>query len=182
MGLHHETRNLRLHHETEGDSMTGPAPIRRRLTVPAAHDRVWGAITDPGQMQGWFGGEMDWSLEPGAPLSYRGDDGELRHGRVEEIRPGRRLRFVWWPVDDNGHPLGLDGEATEATEVTEVTYLVEPVPDGTALTIQEKPMGAGAPQARASAAQRRAGWDDWDSRLAGAWVNLSAGTRTGARA
>lgn len=156
--------------------MTGPTPIRRRLTVPAAHDRVWGAITDPGQVQGWFGGEMDWSLEPGAPLCYRGDDGELRHGRIEEVRPGRRLRFVWWPVDGDNNPGSLDGEATE------VTYLVEPLPDGTALTIQEKPLGAGSSQARASAAQQRGGWDAWDSRLAGAWANLSASSRTGARA
>ena len=157
--------------------MTGPASIRRRLTVPAAGDRVWGAITDPGQIQGWFGGEMEWTLEPGAPLSYRGDDGELRHGRIEEIRPGRRLRFVWWPVDGDGDPVEPGGEATE------VSYLVEPVADGTALTIEEKPLGAGTPQAFASGApQRGAGWDDWDSRLAGAWVNLSASTRTGARA
>ena len=159
--------------------MTGPAPIRRRLTVPAAHDRVWGAITEPGQIQGWFGGEMDWSLEPGAPLFYRGDDGELRHGRIEEVRPGSRLRFVWWPVDGDGNALGPDGEI----QATEVSYLVEPMLDGTALTIQEKPLGAGTPQALASGApQRRAGWDDWDSRLAGAWVNLNARTRTGARA
>lgn len=181
MGLHHELLHELLRHETQGDPMAAPASIRRRLTVPATHDRVWGAITDPGQIQGWFGGEMDWSLEPGGSLSYRGDDGEVRHGRVEEVRPGRRLRFVWWPVDDDA--AGLDGEATE------VTYLVEPVPDGTALTIQETPLairetplGAGVPQPRASAAPPRAGWDDWDSRLAGAWVNLSASTRTGARA
>ena len=73
MGLHHE----RLRHETQGDPMTGPTSIRRRLTVPAPDDRVWRAITEPGQLQGWFGGEMDWTLEPGATLSYRGDDGEL---------------------------------------------------------------------------------------------------------
>jgi len=159
--------------------MTGPTSIRRRLTVPAPDDRVWRAITEPGQLQGWFGGEMDWTLEPGATLSYRGDDGELRHGRIEEVRPGRRLRFVWWPVDGDGNAGGPDGDATG---VTEVTYLVEPVPEGTVLTVQEQPLGTGAPQARASAGEPRAGWDDWDSRLAGAWVNLGEATRTGARA
>ena len=148
--------------------------IRRRVTLPTTSDRVWGAITDPRHIPSWFGGEMDWSLEPGAPLSYRGDDGELREGRIEEVRPGARLRFVWWPADDGG---GAVGEGA-----TEVTYLVEPAPDGAVLTVQETPLVADGP--RASTAPGTAGrrWDDWDDRLAGAWVSLSTNARTGARA
>jgi uncharacterized protein YndB with AHSA1/START domain len=154
--------------------MTGPATIRRRVSLPATSDRVWEAITDPGRMPDWFGGRVDWELQEGGPLSYRGDDGEARTGRIEEIRPGRRLRFVWWPAEGSG------GEPDPGA--TEVTYLLEPVDDGTVLTVQETPLGAGSLRASGSAADRRRGWDDWDSRLAGAWVNLSAGARTVVRA
>lgn len=69
--------------------------IRRNVVIPASADRVWDALTDSEQMRSWFGGDMHWDLEPGAPLSYLGDDGEPREGRVEEVRPASRLRFVW---------------------------------------------------------------------------------------
>ncbi|HVA73936.1 MAG TPA: SRPBCC domain-containing protein [Acidimicrobiales bacterium] len=141
--------------------------IRRHVKVPASAERVWEALTDPEQMCGWFGGEMAWVLEPGAPLSYHGDDGERRQGTVEEVRPARRLRFVWWPSD-----------GADSAEASEVTYLLQPAADGTSLTVQETPLHAAGPTARA---RTPAGWSDWDSRLAGAWVGLSASSWSGAR-
>lgn len=136
--------------------------IRRSVTLPTGPERVWEAITDPERMNPWFGGEMSWVLEPGAPLFYRGDDGELRRGRVGEVRPQRRLSFVWWS----------DGEPPDP-EATEVTYQLEPDGDGTRLTVQERPLEVG-PQACV-----RADWHDWDNRLAGAWVDLSTTALSG---
>lgn len=147
--------------------------IRRRITVPASTDKVWQAITHPEQIPGWFGGEMEWVLEPGAPLRYRGEDGEERQGTVEEVREGRHLRFVWWPVDADGQ-----GDRSE------VTYLVEPAAGGASLTVQETPVRVAGPRASATASAvpcDKDGWDHWDSRLAGAWVGLSADARTGVR-
>lgn len=147
--------------------------IRRRITIPASAEEVWEAITNPEQIPDWFGGEMDWVLEPGARFSYRGNDGEQRHGTVEEVREGRRLRFVWWPVDGGG-----EGEASE------VSYLIEPGAGGTDLTVQETPLHAPGPQDGATALAAphdRIGWNDWDSRLAGAWIGLSADAPTGVR-
>ena len=152
--------------------MTGPAMIRRRVTIPASTERVWEAITDTEQIPRWFGGSMDWALEPGGGISFRGEDGEVRAGRVEEVRPGRHLRFVWWPVDPEEDGYG---------EASEVTYVVEPVPGGTVLTVQETPVGPSRAQASPGATDARALWDDWDSRLAGAWADLSNSARTGAR-
>lgn len=138
--------------------------IRRSVTLPAGPERVWEAITDPERMNLWFGGEMSWVLEPGAPLRFRGEDGEERRGRIAEIRPQRRLSFVWW----------RDREPPDR-EASEVTYLLEPDANGTRLTVQETPLEVTAPPART-----QAGWHDWDNRLAGAWMDLSSTSLSGA--
>jgi uncharacterized protein YndB with AHSA1/START domain len=152
--------------------------IRRLMTVPVSAQQVWDAITDPEQIPGWFGGEMEWVLEPGGGLTYRGQDGERRRGTVEEVRPGRRLRFVWWEADDEG-------------DASEVTYLIQPSPTGATLTVQETPLNGRGPRGGTAPGaaedtlyppRGRPKWNDWDSRLAGAWVSLSDGARTGARA
>lgn len=155
--------------------MTASAMIRRRVTVPASTERVWEALTDPSQVSGWFGGEIEWSLEPGGAVSYKGDDGEVREGRIEEIRPGTRLRFVWWQADSAGHADGDRG-------ASEVTYLVQAVPGGSSLTIQETPVRPDGLKASAAALEPPTGWHDWDNRIAGAYISLSARARTGARA
>ena len=134
--------------------------IRRSVTIPASPGRVWESLTDPAKLPSWFGGVMDWRPVAGAPLSFRGDDGERREGRVEEVRPECRLRFVWWPAD--GDP---------AEEASEVTYLLEPSEDSTRLTVQEKAVAPSGPPIVASVSPD---WDTWDERLAGAWVGLSA--------
>lgn len=141
--------------------------IRRSVTIPASPGRVWESLTDPGKLSSWFGGVMDWRPVAGAPLSFRGDDGERREGRVEEVRPERRLRFVWWPA-----------ESDPAEEASEVTYLLEPSEDSTRLTVQEKVVASSGPPIVASAS---GDWDTWDARLAGAWVDLSALQRLRAR-
>lgn len=156
--------------------MTGSAMIRRRVTVPASTERVWEAVTDPRQISGWFGGEIEWSLEPGGAVSYKGDDGEMREGRIEEIRPGTRLRFVWWPAGaEDGRGVGEGG-------ASEVTYLVQSAPGGSSLTVQEAPVSPDGPKACAASLEPRTGWHDWDNRIAGAYISLSARVGTGVRA
>ena len=125
--------------------------IERTVTVPASPDRVWEAITDPAEMEAWLGGRLDWTLEEGGPLRFVGDGGEDREGRVEEVEPRRRLRFLWWdrPADPSS-----PGSASE------VQYVLEPAGDEeTLLTVRESVVsgaaapagGSGAPVAQASA-------------------------------
>ena len=126
--------------------------IERTVTVPAPPERVWEAITDPAEMEAWLGGRLDWILEEGGPLRFLGDGGEDREGRVEEVEPRRRLRFLWWdrPAD-----------STPPDGASEVQYVLEPVGDeGTLLTVREAVVpdagapgtGSGVPVARAAAA------------------------------
>jgi uncharacterized protein YndB with AHSA1/START domain len=146
--------------------------------IPASPERLWEALSDPGLLRGWFGGEFEWELREGSPLRFRADEGGSREGRVDEVRPERRLRFVWWP----------EGEDDDASEVS---YLIEPLDDGVRLTVQERPVQeaplsdpAGVPTAEACASgmpapgevPARVGtphWTAWDTRLAGAWAGVA---------
>lgn len=78
-----------------------------------------------------LGGDLDWELEEGAPLRFtpaEPADGPEREGRIEEVDPGRYLRFSWWPTDDDAG-------------TSEVVYMLEPEPDGsTTLTVEELPL------------------------------------------
>jgi uncharacterized protein YndB with AHSA1/START domain len=164
--------------------------IRRQVVMPVTPERLWAALTDPEQMIGWFGARVEWQLEPGSPARFHGDDGHDRAGRVEVVRPGRHLRFRWWPNPQGGATVAPDvADGGEEAEVTEVSYVLEPVPGGTRLTVQEQQVdvwatGPDRPQARvqARAGGSRSGWTEWDGRLVTAWAGLAAPALEGVRA
>lgn len=131
--------------------------IRRQVVMPVSPERLWEALTEPDRIAAWFGGRVEWELAEGASIRFRGDDGDERAGVIEAVRPGRHLRFRWWPADPG------DGEGDGASEVS---YVLQPDGDGTRLTVQERPVEPDqAPRAHA-----RAGWSTWDSRLFSAWA------------
>jgi uncharacterized protein YndB with AHSA1/START domain len=176
--------------------------IRRQIVMPVSPERLWDALTDPDQVSGWFGAHVEWRLEEGGPARFVTDDGRERDGRVEAVRPGRHLRFRWWPAVGGADPAG---------DVSEVSYVLEPVDDGTRLTIQERQVAELAPggtsagsgagsgsgtgtgggsgsgsstgsgDAEACAAGGAAAvWTDWDGRLAGAWAGVTLLAHLGA--
>jgi uncharacterized protein YndB with AHSA1/START domain len=133
--------------------------IRRRVELPGGPDRLWTELTDPESVADWMGTTVEWELTPGAPARFTGDDGSRRVGLVEEVRPGERLRFRWWPEDDTG-------------QVSEVTYDLEPHGDGTLLTVTERPTGSDHPAAPAHDA---VAWTAWDGRALGLWASARVG-------
>ena len=160
--------------------------IRRQVVIPAEPARVWEALTDPGQAAAWLGGRIEWEVREGAPLRFVDDDGRGRDGRVEAVRPGRYLRYTWWgaprPGQDAGRPASGATVEPDDPDPSEVSYLLEPDGDGTRLTIQERSVPAGGPQASAARGAAAPAWTPWDSRLAGAWTCLAARPHAGARA
>jgi uncharacterized protein YndB with AHSA1/START domain len=124
---------------------------------------LWEALTDPEQLSGWFGADVEWDLRPGGRARFQESDGAKRHGRVDEVRAERHLRFTWWPASD-------------PTEASEVSYVLQPTPEGTRLTIQERRV------AQDLTVRDSVSWSAWDARLLGAWGDVSMRAGTGARA
>ena len=145
----------------------GPGPaeaptVTREVDLPAEVADVWDALTSPPLIGAWFGAAVEWALEPGGPMRVgRGDDGAApRHGVVDEVEHGRRLRYRWWPSDGPG-------------DATAVTYELEPLPAGTRLVITELPVETSAQRAALTAA----GGVRWDVRVVGLWLGLHARPR-----
>lgn len=107
--------------------------LHRDVHLPAGTDAVWTALTEPKDLEDWFGASVEWDLRPGGAAAFRQAEGD-REGRVERVEPGRRLSFTWWPT----------GEEDEASEVT---YELAPDGEGTRLTVTERRLPAGAAQA-----------------------------------
>ena len=43
--------------------------IERVVTLPLTQEELWDVLTDPAEINEWFGAEVDWDLEPVWPGS-----------------------------------------------------------------------------------------------------------------
>lgn len=69
--------------------------IERRLSHQP--ERVWRALTEPGELTHWFPADISGAFEPGAPLTFTFREGEAppSDGEVLAVEPGRLLAFSW---------------------------------------------------------------------------------------
>ncbi|MGD9755679.1 MAG: SRPBCC domain-containing protein [Acidimicrobiia bacterium] len=93
---------------------------------PVPTDELWDAIADADQLGAWLGDELEVDLRPGGQGRLV-DDGEVRRLVVEEVTPGERLSFTWWPETPDG-----------AGPPTTVELVVEPAPAGSRLIVRER--------------------------------------------
>ena len=107
--------------------------VTREVVLPAEVDEVWEAITDPERLGDWFGADVELDLQPGGRAVFHGDDGGVRRGVVEEVDPGHKLAYRWWPYDSNDPNPG-------APQQTRVEFTIEAVPSGTRLLVVEAPL------------------------------------------
>ncbi len=144
--------------------------LERQVLIPTGPQRLWEALTDPERVSTWLGAKVEWDLIPGGRARFTTDDGDLRHGQVEEVEPARHLRFRWWP----------EGEHADAT--SEVTYDLEPEDEGTRLTVTERPVpnGSVAISATGFTGKASASWTGWDTRLVSIWGRMTATDALGA--
>jgi uncharacterized protein YndB with AHSA1/START domain len=135
--------------------------IRRQVTLPAGPARVWTELTDPDAASQWFGAQVDWELVPGATARFV-EDGATRRGQIDQVLPGRRLRFRWWP-EDRGD-----------TEASEVTYELAPDGEGTTLTVTERRVAAPSLDDQHGPVDSATAWSAWDARIIGVWARAAA--------
>ena len=132
--------------------------FERRLAHPP--ERVWRAITEPGDLEAWFPADIEGDLgSAGAELSFpfRNDEAPTEAGEVLESEPPRLLAYTW-----GGQTLRFE---------------LEPDGDGTRLVFTHA-------LPREETAKTAAGWqlrlDDLEARLAG--DESPASTRIAGRA
>lgn len=136
--------------------MTSTDKIEKQVTLRAPVSRVWKAITDAREFGRWFGVEMEGEFVQGQPVRGKfqrtfDEAAIMEHQKklglrpskvkvpdptrsfctVETIEPERYFSFRWIPY-------GIDAEADLETEPTTlVEFRLEPVAEGTLLTIVE---------------------------------------------
>lgn len=172
--------------------------VVRDIELPAPTDEVWAALTEPGRVEAWFGARVTWDLRPGGAAEFSDlDDGEpttggdeqgrgaerpdadrRRAGEIDEVSPGRVLRFRWWPVSDHA----ADGD--DEGGVRAVRYDLVPVPGGTRLTVTETMLTSpavtrAAPPGASASMSAGSAWagaiSAWDVRLVALWLGCRPG-------
>ena len=68
--------------------------VNREVVLPCDRERAWELITEPAELEEWFGEEVEFEAAEDAPLRVRDGD-QTREGVVEEVTEGERIVFRW---------------------------------------------------------------------------------------
>jgi uncharacterized protein YndB with AHSA1/START domain len=143
--------------------------IEKRILLRAPRERVWRAIGDATEFGNWFGVEFEGGFVPGAQMRGRIKptiaDREVAKMQekyagmpmaffVERVEPMSLFAFRW-------HPFAIDPSVDYSSEpMTLVTFTLEPVEDGTLLTVVETGFDSMPLARRADAFEaNEEGWD-----------------------
>lgn len=140
--------------------------IEKRIVLRAPISRVWHAISDAKAFGAWFGVAFDGPFAVGARVTGKivptKVDADVAASQepyigmacditIEEMVAEQRFAFRWLPGAD---PSGAQNVTTL------VVFVIEPVPDGTRLTITESGFDAIPVERRAKAfADNEGGWE-----------------------
>lgn len=113
--------------------MTGR--IVKTIELKAPVSRVWRALADHTEFGQWFRVKLDGPFKPGAvstgKMTYPGYEHYPWLAVVERIEHEQLLSFRWHDFDEKS---GVD---ISKQPTTLVEFQLEPIPDGTRLTITE---------------------------------------------
>jgi uncharacterized protein YndB with AHSA1/START domain len=113
--------------------MTSDLIATSSITIAAAPEKVWQALTDPATIEKYYFGtkvETDWKV--GGPITWSGryEGAEYHdHGTILEVEPGRLL------VNTHFSPLGGREDVPENYHT--LTYTLEEVDAGTTVTLTQ---------------------------------------------
>ncbi len=124
--------------------------VRRTITIAAPVEKVWAAITEADHIARWFGQRAvldEVAVGAGGVFSFDG------YGDVpvviEELDPPRMIAYRWG---------GEDAHAVDRDHSTVFRFTLEPLDDGTQLTVVESGFDALIDPA-AGMESNRGGWD-----------------------
>jgi uncharacterized protein YndB with AHSA1/START domain len=104
-------------------------PDRIERTVEIAHPpaAVWAALTTAEGWSSWFGTKAGIDLRPGGSAWITGDSGNTYQMRVERVQEPTVFAYTW----------RIHGLPEDDPRRTYVEFTLEPVGDGTRLTVVE---------------------------------------------
>src|SRR5437763_14550738 len=108
--------------------MMQPMSCTKEVVLPVDRDEAWEAVSDSDALEAWLAERVELDLRPGGDATFTLPGGEERRGMVEEVAPGERLTFWWWPHDGDG-------------ESSRVTFELAPAVGGTVVRVTETPAG-----------------------------------------
>jgi uncharacterized protein YndB with AHSA1/START domain len=140
--------------------------IVRSATYPVSQERLWKAVTDPNELIHWFHlDKIEMDARDGGEILFTFKGGDTSRAVIRELRPIDRFTWHWKAAgkDDRNRPL-LDQES-----ITTIVFLLEPVQEGTRLTITESGFAAITPpeEAQTSYTDHEGGWDGMFANLNG---------------
>ena len=132
----------------------GEFTVRRTIRIAAPIEKVWSAVTEPEHISRWFGrAELD-GAGVGAQGSLTWQDRSAVPLRIEAIEEPRMVSYRWSNDDASDVlPGDLDGDHS-----TVFTFTLEPVSDGTELTVVETGFETTSDPV-SNLESHRAGWD-----------------------
>ncbi|MEA2998764.1 MAG: hypothetical protein QOK17_597 [Sphingomonadales bacterium] len=109
--------------------------IEKSVEIAAPVERVWEALTDHEEFGQWFRVKLDQPFEPGVAstghMTYPGYEHVRWTAWIERIEAPSRFSYRW-------HPYAIDPAVDYSSEPTTlVEFRLEPIPDGTRLTVTE---------------------------------------------
>jgi len=144
--------------------------IVRTVEIAASPEHIWNCITQPDHLVRWFGDRAEVDLRVGGAILFGWED-IVTEGEIVTVEPPREFAFRWEnTVDapDPNHP-----------PITLVTYQLEPIPQGTRLTMVESGFASLTDADYAQAyPQNDSGWrvelEELVAYVAGQEVNLTS--------
>lgn len=97
--------------------------ITRDIELDLAEDDLWGLVGNGAAWADWMTDTSDVEVVPGGSGEVV-DDGVRREVRIDDVEPGHRVAYRWWP---SGEP----------DAVSTVELVVMPRPNGSTLRITE---------------------------------------------
>lgn len=132
--------------------------VTRDIDLELTEEELWALVGDGRAWSEWMTDAADVDVVAGGGGEVV-DDGVRRHVRVDDVVPGREVRFRWWPDD-------------EPDVVSAVRLVVLPTPSGSTLRITETRALAAATVSAVTTLDLR-----WEVRVLALWSRCAARVR-----